>query len=64
MSAQAKTKPAAKAANTLNPTWSLTIGNGGENHTGMEFIGNKRKKGQGWRYSKLMYAKQILEDME
>ena len=27
-------------------TWSLTIGNGGENHTGMEFLGNMRKSGQ------------------
>ena len=59
--AKIKAKKAEKAKK--EPTFSLTIGNGGENHTGMEFIGNKRKKGQGWRYSKLMYAKQILEDI-
>ena len=63
MSAQAKTKPAAKAAKTLNPTWSLTIGNGGENHTGMEFLGNLRKKGQGWDLDRLLYAKDVLENI-
>ena len=63
MSAQAKTKPAAKAAKTLNPTWSLTIGNGGENHTGMEFLGNLRKKGQGWDLARLLYAKDVLENI-
>ena len=41
-------------------TWSLTIGNGGENHTGMEFLGNLRKKGDGWSVEKLMKAKDIL----
>ena len=56
-----KAKKAEKAKK--EPTFSLTIGNGGENHTGMEFIGNKREKGQGWTYSKLMYAKEILEDI-
>ena len=63
MSAQAKTKPAAKAAKPLNPTWSLTIGNGGENHTGMEFLGNLRKKGQGWDLARLLYAKDVLENI-
>ena len=63
MSAQAKTKPAAKAAKPLNPTWSLTIGNGGENHTGMEFLGNLRKKGQGWDLDRLLYAKDVLENI-
>lgn len=28
-----------------NKSWSLTIGNGGENHVGMEFLGNKRDRG-------------------
>ena len=45
------------------PTYSLTVGNGGENHTGMEFIGSKRKKGEGWDLERLQYAKGILEDM-
>ena len=63
MSTKTKTKPAAKAAKTLNPTWSLTIGNGGENHTGMEFLGNLRKKGQGWDLDRLLYAKGILENI-
>ena len=35
-----KAKKAEKAKK--EPTFSLTIGNGGENHTGMEFNGNKR----------------------
>ena len=38
-------------------TWSLTIGNGGENHTGMEFLGKMRGKGGGWNYEKLMDAR-------
>ena len=63
MSTKTKTKPAAKAAKTLNPTWSLTIGNGGENHTGMEFLGNLRKKGQGWDLDRLLYAKEVLENI-
>ena len=54
-------KIAKKEAKTLNPTWSLTVGNGGENHTGMEFLGNLRKKGQGWDLDRLLYAKGILE---
>ena len=44
-------------------TWSLTVGNGGENHTGMEFLGNLRKKGQGWNLQQLLDAKDILEDV-
>ena len=48
---------------TLKPTWSLTVGNGGENHTGMEFLGNLRKKGQGWDLDRLLYAKDILESI-
>ena len=50
-------------SNTLKPTWSLTVGNGGENHTGMEFLGNLRKKGQGWDVARLLYAKDILESI-
>jgi hypothetical protein len=50
-------------SNTLKPTWSLTVGNGGENHTGMEFLGNLRKKGQGWNVDRLLYAKDILESI-
>ena len=50
-------------SNTLKPTWSLTVGNGGENHTGMEFLGNLRKKGQGWDLDRLLYAKDILESI-
>ena len=45
------------------PTYSLTVGNGGENHTGMEFIGSMRKKGEGWNLERLLYAKGILEDI-
>ena len=56
-------KIAKKEAKTLNPTWSLTVGNGGENHTGMEFLGNLRKKGQGWDLDRLLYAKGILENV-
>jgi hypothetical protein len=48
---------------TTNPTWSLTIGNGGENHTGMEFLGNMRKKGQGWDVDRLLYVKDIMENI-
>ena len=44
------------------PTYSLTVGNGGENHTGMEFIGKMRKKGDGWNLERLQHAKGILED--
>ena len=44
-------------------TWSLTIGNGGENHTGMEFLGNLRKSGEGWDLNKLLDAKDILENI-
>ena len=44
-------------------TWSLTVGNGGENHTGMEFLGSLRKQGQGWDINKLRYGKRILEDI-
>lgn len=43
------------------PTYSLTVGNGGENHTGMEFIGKMRKKGEGWNLERLQHAKEILE---
>ena len=52
-----------KAKKTLNPTWSLTVGNGGENHTGMEFIGKLRKAGEGWDLDRLLYAKGILENV-
>jgi len=45
------------------PTYSLTVGNGGENHAGMEFIGKMRKKGEGWNLERLQHAKGILEDM-
>ena len=44
-------------------TWSLTIGNGGENHTGMEFLGNMRKSGQGWDLNRLLGAKDIMENI-
>ena len=47
----------------MERTWSLTIGNGGENHTGMEFLGNLRKKGDGWNVEKLIKAKNILENI-
>lgn len=47
----------------MNKTWSLTIGNGGENHTGMEFLGNLRKKGDGWTVERLIKAKNILENI-
>ena len=50
-------------SNTLKPTWSLTVGNGGENHTGMEFLGNLRKKGQGWDLDRLLYAKGVMESI-
>jgi len=52
-----------KAKKTLNPTWSLTVGNGGENHTGMEFLGKLRKAGEGWDLDRLLYAKGILENV-
>ena len=52
-----------KVVKTTKPTWSLTIGNGGENHTGMEFLGNMRKKGQGWDINRLLYAKGIMESI-
>lgn len=45
----------------LKTTWSLTIGNGGENHKGMEFLGNIRKKGEGWNIQQLLLAKDIFE---
>ena len=44
-------------------TWSLTVGNGGENHTGMEFLGSLRRQGQGWDIDRLKYGKRILEDI-
>ena len=44
-------------------TWSLTVGNGGENHTGMEFLGSLRRQGQGWDIDRLRYGKRILEDI-
>ena len=46
-----------------NTTWSLTIGNGGENHTGMEFLGKRRKKGEGWTIDRLLGAKDVLENI-
>ena len=42
-------------------SWSLTIGNGGENHVGMEFLGSKRGKGGGWSCQKLKEAKVMFE---
>tara|TARA_A100001015_G_scaffold310722_1_gene412645 strand:- start:2521 stop:3417 length:897 start_codon:yes stop_codon:yes gene_type:complete len=48
---------------SLKQTWSLTVGNGGENHTGMEFLGNLRKEGQGWDIEKLRSCKKILENI-
>lgn len=47
----------------MKKTWSLTIGNGGENHTGMEFLGKRRKKGEGWDIDRLLGAKDILENI-
>ena len=47
----------------MKKTWSLTIGNGGENHTGMEFLGKKRKKGEGWDIGRLLAAKDLLENI-
>ena len=41
-------------------TWSLTVGNGGENHTGMEFLGSLRRQGQGWDINRLRYGKRIF----
>ena len=52
-----------KSKKDSKPTYSLTVGNGGENHTGMEFIGSMRKKGEGWDLERLQYAKGILEDV-
>ena len=54
--------PTMTSTSTL-PTYSLTVGNGGENHVGMEFIGSIRKKGEGWNLKKLRYARGILEDI-
>ena len=45
----------------MSKTWSLTVGNGGENHAGMELIGNIRKNGEGWNLEKLIQAKSVLE---
>lgn len=47
----------------MKKTWSLTIGNGGENHTGMEFLGKRRKKGEGWTIDRLLGAKDVLENI-
>ena len=47
----------------MKKTWSLTIGNGGENHTGMEFLGKRRKKGEGWDINRLLGAKDLLENI-
>ena len=47
----------------MKTTWSLTIGNGGENHTGMEFLGKRRKRGEGWDIDRLLAAKDILENI-
>lgn len=49
------------ASTWKSKTWSLTIGNGGENHTGMEFLGNLRKKGEGWDIDTLLRVKAIAE---
>jgi hypothetical protein len=58
-----KTDKASNASNASKLTWSLTIGNGGENHTGMEFLGKLRKKGQGWDVDRLINAKDIMENI-
>ena len=47
----------------MKTTWSLTIGNGGENHTGMEFLGKRRQRGEGWDIDRLLAAKDILENI-
>ena len=52
-----------KKMNLPKQTWSLTIGNGGENHTGMEFLGKKRKRGEGWDLARLLKCKDILENV-
>lgn len=52
-----------KKEKEYKPTYSLTVGNGGENHTGMEFIGSMRNKGEGWDLARLQNAKGILEDI-
>ena len=59
---KSKTKKS-KTKKVGKPTYSLTVGNGGENHTGMQFIGSMRKKGEGWNLERLLYAKGILEDV-
>ena len=59
---QKKEKKPKKEPVEYNPTYSLTVGNGGENHAGMEFIGQMRKKGEGWNLERLQHAKGILED--
>lgn len=51
------------SSENLNQTWSLTVGNGGENHTGMEFLGKLRKKGEGWGIDKLEHCKDLLENI-
>ena len=51
------------SSENLNQTWSLTVGNGGENHTGMEFLGKLRKKGEGWDIDKLEHCKDLLENI-
>ena len=52
-----------KSKMNAQKTWSLTCGNGGENHTGMEFLGSMRKTGEGWDIERLLYAKDILENI-
>ena len=59
---QKKEKKPKKESVEYKPTYSLTVGNGGENHAGMEFIGKMRKKGEGWNLERLQHAKGILED--
>ena len=40
-----------------NPTYSLTVGNGGENHAGMEFIGQNEKERWGLGFGKIATCK-------
>ena len=60
---ETETKKALKKMTYPKQTWSLTIGNGGENHTGMEFLGKKRKHGNGWDLDRLLKCKDILESI-
>ena len=50
-----------KSSDVSPSSWSLTIGNGAENHVGMEFLGKKRNKGEGWNLNDLNEAKKFFE---